>query len=127
MNGAPSKYKPEYKDKLIDLMKEGASLSEICLEFEICRQTLYNWFENYPDLLDTKKKGLEFSRGWWEKQGRKNLQNKDFNYTGWYMNMKNRFGWADKTENKNENTNINSKDLTAEEIKALNENLEKTY
>jgi len=123
----PTKYKPEYKDKLLELMKEGASIYELCLEFEVCEKTIYNWFEEYPEFLQSKKKGLAYSRGWWEKQGRINLKDKDFNYTGWYMNMKNRFGWADKTENKNENINLNSHQLTPQEIKALNDELENTY
>jgi transposase len=94
----PTKYKPEYCQTIIDLMKEGASIEEICLDLDICVQTIYNWCETKPEFLEAKKRGTDFSKGWWMKQGRTNLFSKDFNYTGWYMNMKNRFGWADKQE-----------------------------
>ena len=93
--GRPTKYKDEYTDTIVRLMKEGASIEEICLELDICGQTLYNWMDAHPEFLDAKKRGEFFSKGWWMREGRKNLQNKEFNYTGWYMNMKNRFGWAD--------------------------------
>jgi hypothetical protein len=79
-------------------MKQGASIEEICLELDVCKQTLYNWFDEHPEFLDSKKRGESFSQGWWMKNGRLNLDNRDFNYTGWYMNMKNRFGWRDKTD-----------------------------
>lgn len=115
----PTKYKPEYADTLIELMSEGASIEEICLELRVCKQTLYNWFEQYPELLDAKKTGLDFAHGWWMREGRKNLQNKEFNYGGWYMNMKNRFGWTDRQHIEQKQTNIDLSGLTTEEIKDL--------
>lgn len=102
--GRPSEYNPQYCEKIVDLMKDGASIEEVAAELGISKQSIYTWSEKYPDFMDAKKKAEELSSAWWMKQGRIALREKEFNYTGWYMNMKNRFGWRDKQE-----TDITSK------------------
>tara|TARA_Y100000004_G_scaffold5937_1_gene6870 strand:+ start:1528 stop:1905 length:378 start_codon:yes stop_codon:yes gene_type:complete len=93
-----------WENIIINLSKEGASIVELAVALDISRQTLYNLSERDEYFLDTIKKCKRYCEAWWLSKGRTELDNKDFSYTGWYMNMKNRFGWADKQENKNENT-----------------------
>ena len=93
-----------WENIIINLSKEGASIVELAVALDISRKTLYNLSERDEHFLDTIKKCKRYCEAWWLSKGRTELDNKDFSYTGWYMNMKNRFGWADKQENKNENT-----------------------
>lgn len=96
--GRPSDYKPEYCEKAIELLKQGASIEELGLELDCGYTTIYRWMDEHEEFRGAIKKGREYSEGWWKKRGRTDLENDKFNSTLWYMNMKNRFGWADKKE-----------------------------
>ena len=94
----PSKYKPEFCERIIELRSEGASIVEVAAEFGASKMAIYRWRDEFPEFAEALAISDERCEAWWEKQGRTHLKDRSFNSTLWYMNMKNRFGWADKQE-----------------------------
>jgi len=117
----PKDLRKDWKAFIVKEMADGASQAEITAGLEISNDLFYRFMKEEPEFSETIKKGLVLCKCWWEKKGRKNLENKEFSATLWYMNMKNRFGWADKTEI----TGANGKDLipTEEKKKTIGDRL----
>ena len=104
---------PKYKDSMpqqaYELLSQGRSITRVAVNLGVHKATLYRWINPESKyfkqaLCDAIKRGLEASEAIWEDQGQDNIRDKEFNHVLWYMNMKNRFGWSDKNENKTEGT-----------------------
>lgn len=91
-----------WQDTIISEMSKGASKVELMAKFMVSKEKWYDFEKEEPEFSNTIKKGVMLSESWWEKKGRENLmihpKKTQLNATLWYMNMKNRFGWADKKE-----------------------------
>jgi hypothetical protein len=86
----------EWQKTVIEMYTYGASDVEIRAYLDISDDLWERWLIEEPIFSRTIKKGRLLSQTWWERNGRLNLENRDFSATLWYMNMRNRFGWADK-------------------------------
>lgn len=107
---------PKTKDwarELINFYSEGYSDAEVASEMKITVKEYYRQIEENPVFAKLVEFGRTLSLAWWEGQARKNLNNKQFNTPLWVFNMKNKYGWVDKTEVKSEveNTNITIDEL----------------
>lgn len=111
--GRPTKFKPEYCQKLIEHMKQGLSFESFSAIIGVNQDTLHEWSKNpkkYAGFLDAKKEAFAHARLFWEKLGIDGLYTtvtydgenrkveKSINATIWIFNMKNRFGWKDRVE-----------------------------
>ena len=92
-----------WSEEIVELYSEGGSDVEVkaLLYFwmgSFSNDLWYRWIEEESRFSETIKIGKVLSEAWWTGKGRTELENKELSYTGWYMNMKNKFGWADKQE-----------------------------
>jgi hypothetical protein len=93
----------QWAKELIDMYKQGASDAEVAAEQKITIRAFYKEMENNSAFAELIEFGRTLSQAFWEKQARVNLGNKGFNTSLWAFYMKNKFGWADKSESTNTN------------------------
>ena len=96
-----------WSQKILDMYENGASDVEVKAQIYKWRGSFSDslwdrWLEEEIEFSRTIKVGKGLSEAWWHSMGRCNLmvdnEGPKLNATLWYMNMKNRFGWADKQE-----------------------------
>lgn len=106
---------------IIEYYKQGYSDAEVAAEMSIPMREFNAMLTDNPTFAKLVDFGRTLSLAWWESQARKNINNKNFNYSVWALTMKNKFGWADKVEtsNSNENTNYSLDELRSQIDKKL--------
>ncbi len=101
--GRPTKYDPVFCEVFVEMSSHGCSRIEFCAQVGISYESFLAYQRRHPEFMEAVKRGLQLCQAWWERKGRENMGERDFNYTGWYMNMKNRFRsseipWSDSRE-----------------------------
>lgn len=101
--GRPTKYFPEYPQMLIDHMNRGYSYETFAAVVTVSVKTLYNWEVEHPDFLQAKEVGTPKGQFFWEGIGLMGINGKIeyFPSAVYIFTMKNRFGWRDNPEEKN--------------------------
>jgi len=89
-----------WEDVVLTMYAEGAGDVEVMKKIiewtgSFSRDLWDRWIKDEERFGRVIAMGNILSNAWWERNGRINIENKAFNSGLWYMNMKNRFGWAD--------------------------------
>lgn len=72
--GRPTKYKPEYCQLVLDDMAQGYSLTAFAGLIGVCRDTLTEWVEQYPEFSLAVKRAKALQLRSWE-LGAHNIRN----------------------------------------------------
>ena len=81
-------------EKANELFKDGESITSVCCDLDITRETYYQWRQNkdHP-FYETAKKGEQLSQQYWERLGRQGIRGdlEKFAGSSWQFVLKNRF------------------------------------
>lgn len=101
--GRPAKYTEvwgnDHAGEMLGYWADGASLAEVCLAMGIVRTSYYKLCKLSEAFSDADKLGRTNSEAWWVQLGKDGATGeKPVQASVWIFNMKNRFGWRDKSE-----------------------------
>lgn len=100
--------------KIKAIYEQGGSDPEVARALNITMRKFYELVEDVQAFSEFVELGQTMSKAWWYEQGRLGLSADKFNGPLYNANMKNRFGWTDRTET---TSNEKSTPANADELK----------
>jgi hypothetical protein len=96
--GRPSTYDPAFCEQIVDFMKDGFSIGAFAGNIGVCRATIFNWADDYPEFLDAVKRAKAASQLWWERRHQEFAMKGEGNAASIIFGLKNRASddWQDK-------------------------------
>lgn len=89
--GRPSKYDPAYCEKVVELGKEGKSLTQIAVALDVPKSTIISWSNQHLEFSTALTRAKECEQAWWEQKGMDGLTADKFNSAVWSKSMSARF------------------------------------
>lgn len=89
--GAPSKYNPSCIETVIELGKQGKSVTYIATELDVHKDTIYEWAKVHDEFSDALTRAKQWAQRWWEDKGQDGLTADKFNGSVWSRSMAARF------------------------------------
>ena len=106
--GRPTKFKPEYCKKVIELGKLGKSFEQMAAQLDVGYRTLCRWRDNHEEFCHALDEAQALAQNWWEEQAQSYmLEDKDgprLNSSLWSRSMAARFPKKYRQEVKQEIT-----------------------
>ena len=119
--GRPSKYNPDFCQKVIQLGKLGKSVEQIACELDVGTRTMYEWRDVHPEFSHALEVAKECEQDWWESVAQRHmLEEKDapkINATIWSRSMAARFPRKYRESIKQEITGAEGGPLQIQEVK----------
>lgn len=97
--GRPTKYKPEYCERVLELAEGGSGPAEYAADFGVDRTTLYDWAAAHEEFSTSLSRAKILEQAWWERAGRNGMYLDKFNALVWKTSVQARFR-DDYTERK---------------------------
>jgi transposase len=115
--GRPSKYDPDYCERVIALGKLGKSIEQIACELNVGTRTIYEWRDVHEDFSRALEMAKEFEQNWWETIAQTHMiEEKDcakLNASIWSRSMAARFPKKYRESTKTEITGADGQPLLA--------------
>jgi len=98
---------------------EGMSDAEVMEILKMSRKEFERKLEKDPIFREWIEMGRTLSEAWWMRKGRTSIHDNKFNTNLWMFIAKNRFGWAEKVEQKGNESSTTSLDQIKREMARL--------
>jgi len=89
--GRPTKYKASHCEDVVELGRQGLSLSQIAAKFDVARSTIDHWASNHDEFSEALTRAKTFAQAWWETKAQEALFDRKFNSAVWKKTVEARF------------------------------------